>query len=190
MSEEQTRPTPHDLKQYDADRNNAYAEQRVAVELATGQALTDVYERFADHIVRDDVTGFDTLNLYMPWKDEAAKIEVQSRTDDQGNRTANMSFSSEHAWSNHWQYTDGPNQVRKLAQCYRNPETGEYTPMPKPDASESNPDPVDPTSNFEVAFWGKNWPQNLAAATPEKPKPNSRFKGLGKKAVKAVFLSN
>jgi len=58
----------------------------------------------------------------MPFNKEVARLQLTDTVNDIGNRIATMSFSAEHAWQNHWMYTDGPNNEPSLQRCKKDPQ--------------------------------------------------------------------
>jgi hypothetical protein len=158
---------------------SADAERRRQVEASVGVALDDVFTRNAEFVAHDE-NGRSNLTLHLERRDrDPATIGVSSYTDEGGNRTAYMSFGAKGSWDNHWRYTDGPTQEKRLVPCSPDPKTGELVPI-----VSSDPDTYDPNSDGEVVFWGKLWPTNLENATVEKPKvASSRLRSLGKRAL-------
>lgn len=157
----------------------SYGEQRKAVEAAVGGALTGTFEENAEFATTNE-KGRDTLRLRVPYRGDTAPVTVSCETDDKGARTAYLTFEA--GWKNYWKYEDGPDQDGKLTPCTIDPETGEFIPKQKEHDSR-----YDPTTDYEVAFWGKPWVRNLRNGTPELPRSPSRLKKFGGAIAKRLL---
>lgn len=178
--EKQTRSGPSDLVTPELIESSELSpdRQRKQVETAVGNALTDTFERNAEFVTQD-ARGRDTLKLRVPYRDKEAPVTVSREINDEGIRTTYLTFGA--GWENNWQYIDGPDQEGRLIPCTRDPETGEFTPMPA-----AAPGNYDPTSDEEVAFWGKPWIDNLRDGTPEIPKGPSRLRTFGRSILRRL----
>ena len=146
------------------------AEARKDVTEAVGTALTDVFKRDSEYVSKDE-NGVESLTLYMPFHDEQATISLQRHIGEDGDEMVTMSFDAKGAWSNHWIYGKGPDFPEPfLVPCSKDSETGKFKVKTAPQPTEEEPHPYDPTSDYEVAYWGGLWPENFSKASPEKPK--------------------
>jgi hypothetical protein len=163
------------------------AEARKNVTEKIGDALTDVFERDSEYVSKDE-NGVEDLTLYIPFHNEYATISLQRHIGEDGDEMVTMSFAAETAWSNHWIYGKGPDFPEPfLVPCSKDPETGKFKVKKEPQPTEDNPHPYDPTSDYEVAYWGGLWPENFVKASPEKPKQlKQTLRMLGKIARSIV----
>lgn len=152
-----------------------YDKQRQVIEAAIGDALTNTFEKNGEFATTND-KGQDELHLRVPFRGGDAPVTVTRELDKEGKRTAYLEFGD--GWKNYWKYEDGPDQAGQLTPCTKDPETGEFVPRQKKRDST-----YDPTSDYEVAFWGKPWVNNLNNGRPELPKSPSRIKKLGKSVL-------
>jgi len=154
-----------------------YGEQRKLIEAAIGDALTTAFQENAEFVTQD-TDGRNVLKLRVPLHDKTAPVTVSYQINAEGIRSAHLTFGA--GWENNWTYEDGPNQTGRLIPCTRDPETGDFIPKPSPEID----DDYDPTSDYEVAFWGKPWVKNLRNGSPEIPKPPSRLRTFGRSILR------
>lgn len=191
MSKEQILPSQQDpsLKVGLGELDQNYEAMRERVESAFGPALDESFQRNANFVVTDNL-GNQSLTLYLPRRErDTATLVINSYTDQDGNRTVDLSFAAKDTWDDFWQYEDGPNKKPRLIDSRLNPETGKLVPKEKTVIPENETRPgVIHQEARDVAFWGEVWLKNLANGSPEKPERNKRsIKGIGKRAVNKFF---
>lgn len=146
------------------------AETRGEAIAAIGHQLDTFFDRHAD-FATEDTDGTKRVILRVQLSTTTVPAHVESRTDDQGVRTAYMwlQHNGKALGSELFKYTDGPNVVANF-EPYSFNENGQKVPRP-PDSYSS--------SDHGIISLGNTWKRNLENLPAIDP--NSR-EALGKKS--------
>ncbi len=190
MFEKQTRPQQSEPGAPDAhlstpDELAGFAEQRGRINAAISGELDLTLQTNAEFVERDEETGIDKLSLYLPYAKGVGVFNIATRTDEEGNRAAMLSY----AWTGrggnrsndaYWQFTDGPNQEPHLQRCIKDPKTNELTL----DVSADTRQIGDTISMADIGNLGSALPDILANSRPEKPQAKrGRLRAFAGRAI-------
>jgi len=176
MPESSQRSDSQDPTQFVGNSQSTDAEKRRLIEESIGAAVDDCFEKNAAYVKQDEA-GIQHLELYLPReKRETATLSISQVVDaETGNRVVKMGFKAKDAWETGMIYTDGPELSPTLIAASGGNKNSDLQPLP---ADHYN------NQDHEIAFWGKLWPNNLSAGSPERPKLTSRIKSIGRRAIK------
>ena len=154
------------------------AEKRQVVTHEVGNAITWAFTAHSEFVQHDEEAKTSTLQLRTP--DSATVLAAHYINPEDGSHVVDLSYSNPKKYDNHWRYTIGTDGQTKLVQCRKDKETGKLVPKPpEQPGPDGRPQFGDPTSDHEVWFWGKLWPQNFYTGRPEVPKPKRNLAKTG-----------